>query len=203
MVSLAALYLSLNEKNNLTPVDLDALKYPVGKYDSPTEITEETFDLWIITIESLPEKLKKLVGNLSYDELELQYRPGSWNIKQVVHHLADSHMNSFIRFKLILTEDNPTIKPYDEAAWAKTADADNEEITDSIDILEGLHKRWVTLLKSLKDEHKKRTYFHPEYDQQFTLEWMLGLYDWHCKHHLAHIKQAIEMQGEFTPEKVK
>ncbi|WP_424963128.1 YfiT family bacillithiol transferase [Ekhidna sp.] len=184
-------------------MDLEALKYPVGKYESPAEITEEIFNQWIITIESLPEKLKKLVVNLSYDELELQYRPGSWNVKQIVHHLADSHMNSFIRFKLILTEDNPTIKTYDETAWAKTADADNEEITESIDILQGLHKRWVMLLHSLKDEHKKRTFYHPEYEKQLTLEWMLGLYDWHCRHHLAHIKQAIELQGEFTPEKVK
>jgi len=202
MGNLAAQCLSLNVKNNLT-VDLDILKYPVGKYEPPVEITEDLFNQWITTIESLPEKLKKLVGNLSYDELGLQYRPGSWNIKQVVHHLADSHMNSFIRFKLVLTEENPIIRPYDESAWAKTADANNEEIMDSIDILEGLHKRWVILLKSLKEEDKKRTYVHPEYDKQFTLEYMLGLYDWHAKHHLAHIRQAIEKQGEFTPEKVE
>lgn len=183
-------------------MDIDILKYPVGKYEAPAEITDEIFEQWILTLQELPEKLKKLVGNLSYDELGLQYRPGGWNVKQVVHHLADSHMNSFIRFKLILTEDNPTIKPYDEGAWAKTADADNEEITESIEILEGLHNRWVMLLKSLKPEHKKRTYFHPEYNREFTLEWMLGLYNWHCKHHLAHIKQAIELEGEFTPEKV-
>lgn len=201
MANLAALCLSLNEKNN-QPVDIELLKYPAGKYTAPTEITEDIFNEWIKTLETLPEKLKKLVGNLSYDELELQYRPGSWNIKQVVHHLADSHMNSFVRFKLVMTEENPTIKTYDESAWAKTADADNEEIMESIDILEGLHNRWVILLKSLKPEHKKRTFIHPEYDAQLTLEWMLGLYDWHCRHHLAHIKQAIEKEGEFTPEKV-
>ncbi|WP_420316704.1 YfiT family bacillithiol transferase [Ekhidna sp.] len=201
MANLAVQFLSLSEKNNLS-VDIDILKYPVGKYETPAEITEEIFNQWIETIQNLPERVKKMVNNLSYDELELQYRPGGWNIKQVVHHLADSHMNSFIRFKLILTEDTPTIKPYDEAAWAKTADADNEDIMESIDILEGLHKRWVTLLNSLKSEQKKRTFFHPEYNREFTLEWMAGLYDWHCKHHVAHIKQAIDLEGEFTPEKV-
>ncbi|MEQ9468668.1 MAG: putative metal-dependent hydrolase [Ekhidna sp.] len=184
-------------------MDIEILKYPVGKYIAPAEIMDDTFNGWIGTLETFPEKLKKLVGNLSYDELELTYRPGGWNVKQVVHHLADSHMNSFIRFKLVLTEDNPTIKPYNEAAWARTPDADNEDINESIEILEGLHNRWVVLMKSLKPEDKKRTYFHPEHNKEFTLEWMLGLYDWHCRHHLAHIKQAIELQGEFTPEKVK
>jgi len=184
-------------------VDLEVLKYPVGKFEKPAEINEDVLDNWIETIETLPEKVIKLVGNLSYDELELQYRPGSWNIKQLVHHLADSHMNSFIRFKWILTEENPTIKPYDEVAWAKLPDANNEEITHSITILEGLHKRWAILLKSLSEEDLKRTYIHPEHNQRFTLEAMLGSYDWHCRHHLAHIKQAIDLDGEFSTEKAK
>ncbi|MEO9872564.1 YfiT family bacillithiol transferase [Ekhidna sp.] len=183
-------------------MDLELLKYPVGKYEAPSEISEDIFNEWIEVLERLPEKVKKLVGNLSYEDLELQYRPGSWNIKQVVHHLADSHINSFIRFKWILTEENPTIKTYNESEWAKTPDADNEEIMESINILEGLHNRMVMMLKSLKEEQKKRTFIHPEYNKQFTLEWMLGLYAWHSNHHVAHIKQAIEMEGEFTPEKV-
>lgn len=183
-------------------MDIEVLKYPTGKYEAPSEITEDIFEKWIDTLESLPEKLKKLVGNLSYDELELQYRPDSWTIKQVVHHLADSHMNSFIRFKWILTEDKPTIKTYNEVEWAETADATNEEIMQSTEILEGLHNRLVMLLKSLRPDQRKRTFIHPEYSKEISLEWMVGLYAWHARHHLAHIKQAIELEGEFTPEKV-
>lgn len=200
-MNLAVQCLSLSEENNLA-VDIEVLKYPLGEYKAPEEITEEVFNEWVETLASLPEKLKKLVGNLSYDELELQYRPGSWNIKQVVHHLADSHMNSFLRFKWILTEDKPTIKTYNEGEWAKTADATNEEIMESTDILEGLHNRLIILLKSLRPDQKKRTFIHPEYGKELALEWLVGLYAWHSRHHLAHIKQAIEHEGEFTPEKV-
>ena len=184
-------------------MNIEILKYPVGKYQAPSEITEDTFKQWIDTLETLHEKLKKLVGNLSYNELKLQYRPGSWNVKQIVHHLADSHMNSFIRFKLVLTEDKPIIKTCNEVEWAKTADANNEEIMESIEILKGLHNRLVMLLKSLRQDQKKRTFIHPEYNKEFSLEWMVGLYAWHFRHHLAHIKQAVEMEGEFRPKKVK
>lgn len=183
-------------------MDIEVLKYPVGKYEAPAEITDEIFEEWIETLASLPENLKKLVGNLSYDELELQYRPGSWTIKQVVHHLADSHLNSFIRFKWILTEEKPTIKTYNEVEWAKTPEAMNEEIMHSTEILEGLHARLEILLKSLRPDQKKRTFIHPEYGKELSLEWMVGLYAWHARHHLAHIKQAIKLEGEFTPEKV-
>lgn len=178
-------------------MDLEALKYPIGKYEPPVEITEEVYDEWVDAIESLPEKLKKIVGSLSYDELELQYRPDGWKIQQVVHHLADSHINSFVRFKFIVTEDNPTIKPYNQPAWATTADADNEEIMASIEILDGVHKRWVMLLRSLNADQKKRTFAHPEHGNQLVLDWMVGMYAWHCEHHLAHIKQAIEYNGNF------
>jgi len=177
-------------------VNLEALKYPVGQYNY-LQADKEVINKWITNIEALPQKLKKLVGNLSYEELELQYRPDGWNIKQVVHHLADSHMNSFIRFKLIQTEDNPTIKPYDEAEWAKTEDGSNEDISDSLDLLEGLHKRWSIFLKSREEKDWQKVYTHPEYRAQKTMEWMLGMYDWHCRHHLAHIKQAIEKEGIF------
>lgn len=172
-------------------MDLEKLRYPIGQYEYATP-SEEQWEKWIETIESLPEKLKKMVGNLSFDDLESTYRPDGWNIKQIVHHLADSHMNSFIRFKLVLTEENPTIKPYDEAEWAKTEDASSEDVADSLDLLEGLHKRWTTLLRSITPEDHRRQYIHPEYSSQYNLEWMLGLYDWHCRHHLAHIKLAIE-----------
>ena len=177
-------------------MELETLKYPVGKYRS-VEVTDEVFEGWIATIEEFPDHLKKLVTNLTYDELELTYRPGGWTVKQVVHHLADSHMNSFIRFKLALTEDKPTIRPYEEGMWAELSDANNEEISDSLDLLAGLHKRWAILLKSLSSEDRKRFFVHPEYANDRTIEWMLGLYDWHCRHHLAHIAQAIELEGNF------
>ena len=179
-------------------MEIESLKFPIGKYEAPSEITEEIHDQWVSTLETLPEKLKQLVGNLSYSELEFHYRPGGWNIKQVVHHLADSHVNSYIRFKLIVTEDTPTIRPYDQDEWAKTADANNDEIMDSIEILEGIHKRLTTLIKSLSPEQKQRTFIHPEYEGELTLSWMIGLYDWHSRHHLEHIKQAIKLEGEFA-----
>ena len=184
-------------------MDIESLKFPIGKYEASSNNSEETFEQYVSTLQTLPDKLKQLVGNLSYNELELNYRPGGWTIKQVVHHLADSHMNCFIRFKLIVTEDNPTIRPYDQDEWAKTEDANNDDIMDSLEILEGVHKRLTALLKSLTEEQKQRTFIHPEYDNQLTLEWMAGLYDWHCRHHLAHIKQAIELEGKFEPQKVE
>lgn len=177
-------------------MDLNALKYPVGEYNY-SSADGETLDKWIKNIEELPGNISKLVSNLSYEELDLQYRPDGWNIKQVVHHLADSHMNSFIRFKLVQTEENPTIRPYNEADWALTEDAASEDVADSLVLLEGLHKRWTTFLKSREEADWKRVFLHPEYREQKTMEWMLGMYDWHCRHHLAHIKQAIKMEGNF------
>ena len=177
-------------------VDLEALKYPVGQYQYlPADSGQ--INKWTKSIEEFPKVLRKLVSNLSYEELERHYRPGGWNIKQVVHHLADSHMNSFIRFKLVQTEENPTIRPYNEREWAETEDASGEDVADSLDLLDGLHKRWVTFLKSRELPDWKRRYSHPEYDEQKTMEWMLGMYEWHCRHHLAHIEQAIELAGNF------
>ena len=177
-------------------MDIEVLKFPIGQYNYlPAD--EETRGRWIKNIEELPDKLKKLVSSLSYEELELPYRPEGWNVKQVVHHLADSHMNSFIRFKLIQTENNPTIRPYNEADWARTEDASGEDVVDSLILLEGLHKRWVTFLKSREEGDWEKVYSHPEYSEQKTMEWMLGMYDWHCRHHFAHIKQAVEMGGNF------
>lgn len=171
----------------------DELRYPVGRYDY-TQPDDEGWEQWISTIEQLPEELRKIVSNLSFEDLESTYRPEGWNVKQIVHHLADSHMNSFIRFKLVLTEDNPTIRPYNEAAWAKTEDASSEDVADSLDLLDGLHKRWTTLLRSITPEDRQRLFTHPEYGNTYSLEWMLGLYDWHCRHHLAHIRQAVEKE---------
>ena len=140
--------------------------------------------------------MEVLVKDLSPLELDYIYRPGGWTIKQVVHHCADSHMNSLIRFKLALTEDLPTIKPYFEERWAELADYHNP-ISDSLIILQGVHNRWVTLLKSLDQEQLKRDFIHPEHQKRFTLKETMALYAWHCQHHLAHIEQALEFKNVF------
>ena len=179
-------------------MDINKLKYPLGQYEAPKEITDEHIKKWVQNIENLPEKLEVLTKGLTLSELNYPYRPEGWNIKKVVHHLADSHMNSFVRFKLTVTEDNPTIKPYHEALWANTPDANTDDINPSMSILKGLHSRWTMFLKNLESSDLNRTYFHPEDQKQYTLKWMIGLYSWHCKHHLAHIEQALKHKGSFS-----
>lgn len=177
---------------------IEKLKFPIGRYETPKEITKEDIEKWIKNIEDLPKKLEALTSGLSSSELSYQYRPEGWDIKKVVHHLADSHMNSFIRFKLTVTEDNPSIKPYHEALWAETPDANNDRIEFSLSILKGLHFRWAMFLKNLDVNQLERTYFHPEDQKKYTLKWMIGLYNWHCEHHLAHVKKALEHKGVFS-----
>ncbi len=179
-------------------MELEKLKYPVGKYQVPEVIDQAVITKWMDTLEELPKGLRKIVENLSYECLDWAYRPKGWTIKQVVHHLADSHMNCFSRFKLIMTEENPTVRPFDEASWADLPDANNPEVSTSLTILEGLHSRMNILLRDLIADDWNRTFFHPEYEKSFTLSWMIGLYAWHSTHHLAHIKQAIDKEGDFT-----
>ncbi len=127
-------------------------------------------------------------------QIDTPYRDGGWTVRQVIHHLADSHMNSFVRFKLALTEDSPTIKPYNEAAWAETADARALPLAPSLDLIDGLHQRWVVLLESLNDADFGRTFTHPERGQM-RLDVNLALYAWHCRHHTAHIVSLRERMG--------
>ena len=173
------------------------LKYPIGEYEKPNLISEKDILNWIETIENFPKKIKSVTDNLSIEELNLKYRPDGWSIKQVVHHCADSHMNSFIRFKLALTEDNPTIKPYDEAKWANLTDSNDDDISNSLLIIEGLHNRWALLLKSFDENDFIRSFFHPESKTTNRLDAILGFYAWHCNHHLAHIEQALKYNGMF------
>lgn len=168
-------------------MSIDKLKYPIGKFEKPENITEEILDKYIGDIESLPKRLKEEVDGLSNDQLDTPYRLGGWTIRQVVNHCADSHMNSLIRFKLTLTEDKPVIKPYFEDRWAELADSKNMPIEPAIKMIEGLHERWVILLKSLTQEELGRTYIHPEQGRKIRLDVTIGLYAWHCNHHLAHI----------------
>ena len=181
-------------KNDLNQ---EKLKFPTGKFLRPDPISKNDLETWIATIENFPSNLKILTSTLSVEELNWIYRPKGWNIKQVVHHCADSHINSFIRFKLALTEDVPTIKPYEEALWAELADGNSNDILPSLQIIEGVHTRWVLLLKSLGSTELKRQFFHPENLKIASLEETIGVYAWHCNHHLAHIKQALLHKGQF------
>ena len=135
------------------------------------------------------QHMEEAVLNLDEVQLNTPYRPDGWTVKQLVHHVADSHMNAYIRFKLGLTENNPTIKPYDEAAWAELSDTKNIPINISLTLLHALHIRWTEVLKNIKREEWDRTLFHPEHQKTMTLWFVLGMYAWHGKHHVAHVTQ--------------
>jgi len=151
------------------------------------EASSSQREIWISEIEQLPMKLNEAVRGLSEEQLNLVYREGGWTLRQVVHHIADSHMNSFIRFKLALTEDTPTIKPYYEDRWAELQDSVNTDVKLSIILIEALHRRWVILLKSLNDSDFRRQFHHPESLKMVRLDYNVGLYAWHGNHHVAHI----------------
>jgi hypothetical protein len=169
------------------------LRYPIGKFVHDKEPTPQKRAAWIKDIADLPAALRSAVAGLSPAQLDTPYREGGWTVRQVVHHLADSHMNSFIRFKLALTESTPQIKPYDEKAWALTPDA-ALDIDSSLSLLEGLHTRWVALLSSLGPQQLERTFLHPESGVQ-NLERTFQVYAWHCKHHVAHITALRKRSG--------
>ena len=167
--------------------ELINLKYPIGKFLVPETITPHLIELSIEDIASFPVKLENEVSDLSESQLDTPYRPGGWTVRQVVHHCADSHMNSLIRFKLALTEDKPLIKPYFEDRWAELPDTRTMEIAPALQLLHGLHSKWVYLLKSLTAEQLQREFIHPEHNKEYTLKLSIILYAWHCNHHLAHI----------------
>jgi hypothetical protein len=160
-------------------MDLEALKYPIGKFKWPENISRGDIKEWIHTIREFPEMITEAVKNLNSQQLDSSYRPEGWTVRQVVHHTADSHLNAYCRFRLALTEENPTIKPYFEALWASLPDASKQDIASSLELIKGLHERWVFLLESMSEEDFGRTFFHPDS--------CLALYSWHCRHHTAHI----------------
>jgi DinB superfamily len=176
---------------------MEKLKYPIGTFQKPNSISENDLKTWISVIENFPIKIKRIIQNLSIEQLNFVYRPDGWSIKQVVHHCADSHMNSLIRFKLALTEDLPIIKPYEEALWAILADVDSEDLNASIKIIEGVHSRWTLLLKSFTKVEFSRKFMHPASGKVFELDEALGIYAWHCDHHFAHVEQALKHKGIF------
>lgn len=166
----------------------ELLKYPVGTFKVQGEFTDNQLKSFIQDIKDFPNLVKIELQKLSKEGLETPYRPGGWTIRQVIHHCADSHMNSFMRFKLALTENNPTIKSYHEDLWAMGSDYVEVPVEASLSILEGLHTRWVKLLESMKPGDFKKTFYHPEMKKEVALDRNLALYSWHCKHHLGHIR---------------
>lgn len=177
-------------------IDIEKLKYPIGKFSRPDDITADQINNWIDILSHFPNELANLVKTLNAEELNWRYRPDGWSIRQVVHHCADSHINSHMRFKLALTEDNPTIKPYLEGKWAELPDT-SSNIEWSLELISGLHKRWVFLLRNLTDKDLKKTFYHPEHKKSIALDETIALYAWHCKHHLEHVNQAIRYRGNF------
>ena len=179
------------------------LQYPIGKFawnrsGEGLLSSEAERQQWLADIEAAPARLRATVAGLSEAQLDTPYRPGGWTVRQVVHHLADSHMNAYVRFRLALTEEVPTIKPYEEKLWANLSDACTAPAEISLTLLDALHRRWVLLLRSQKPEGFARAMLHPELGRT-TLEKYLALYAWHGKHHVAHISGLRQRSGWTAP----
>jgi hypothetical protein len=170
------------------------VRYPIGKHQM-VPFSQEEKEARLADILFLPRMLEYAVLNLNDDQIQTPYRDGGWTVNQVIHHVADSHMNAFIRFKLGLTEDNPTIKPYIQSAWGETADVTAVPVNLSITLLHSLHHRWYELLKTITEEQWERTIYHPEQERKITLWELLLIYAWHGKHHAAHVTNLREQMG--------
>jgi hypothetical protein len=171
------------------------LRYPIGPYKKRLPITAERIEAQIGDIEAFPMRLREAVRDLNDSQLDTPYRPGGWTVRQVVHHCSDSHMNALIRFKLALTEDKPTIRPYYEERWAELADSKTMAIEPALTLLDGLHARWTCLLRSLTQEDLARKFVHPQHGEEFALDETIGQYAWHCNHHLAHVTELAKREG--------
>ena len=172
-------------------LDLETLKYPIGKPNIPSKIEQDTIIEWIQIIENFPKELTQLVANLNEEQLNTPYRKDGWTIRQVVHHCYDSHHNSYTRFKWALTEDKPIIKAYFEDRWATLFDTKSAPITLSLNGLKALHAKWVYLLKGLSNNDLNAIFIHPDGNEEVSLKENIGIYAWHCKHHFAHIEQLM------------
>lgn len=179
-------------------MNIEKLKFPIGAYIPNKIPNEKLLQQWIEDIENFPARVDQLTKNISVEQLNWKYRPNGWTVKQVIHHCVDSHMNSIIRFKLALTEDTPIIRPYYEDRWANLNDSLTDEINESLILLNGLHKKWARLLKSLTKEQLQMEFVHPEHELKFNIAENIGNYAWHCNHHLAHIKNGIDSVGQYN-----
>jgi len=167
----------------------DLLRYPIGRPVLPTaSLTLAEWATYLHQLAEVPAQLTEAARRVGGERLQLPYRPGGWTGRQVIHHVADSHLNAYCRFRLALTEDNPTIRPYEEAAWAELPDVAATPITVSLALLESLHTRWLNLLHHLDAAQWQRTFYHPGTQKTMTLEQTLVLYAWHGRHHLAHLE---------------
>lgn len=173
---------------------LESLRYPIGRFQPRSGLSTEERSGCIEDIAALPADLRTAVAGLAAEQLDTPYRPDGWTVRQVIHHLPDSHLNGYVRFKLALTEDEPAIVVYDQAAWAELADGRGADVETSLALLEMLHRRWAPLLRSLDDDQFARAYRHPE-EGHVPLEAGLQLYAWHGRHHLAHITRLRERKG--------
>jgi hypothetical protein len=168
--------------------NLESLRYPIGRFETPETVSKEDIDQFIEIISEFPDRVQSIIEDLEEKHLLTPYREEGWNGIQVIHHCADSHMNAYIRFKLGLTEDNPTIRPYLESKWAELSDAKSINFEPTLSILIGLHNRWSEMLSSMTTDDFQRTVIHPELEEQLTLAQLLAMYAWHCQHHLGHLR---------------
>jgi len=173
---------------------MDDLSYPVGRYQRPGTLTDEQRRAAIDSIAKAPVAFRAAVSGLTERQLDTPYRPDGWTVRQVVHHVPDSHMNAFIRFKLALTEDKPTIKTYEESEWAKLEDARSTPIETSLSLLDLLHDRWIRVLRAMSPSDFRRALIHPE-NGEMTLDDLLAMYEWHGRHHTAHVTRLRERSG--------
>jgi hypothetical protein len=178
-----------------TPIDMEKLKYPIGKFVWNGALTADERKVCIQRISAAPKLVRAAVKGLNETQLNTPYRPEGWTVRQVVHHLPDSHMQGYARIKLALTEDVPTVKPYQEQRWAVTPDPARLSVDVSLTILDGLHARWVELLSALTPEQFTRKFFHPENKSEWPIDWIVALYAWHGEHHAAHITSLREREG--------
>lgn len=169
-------------------------RYPVGKFEPRDRLTPAERKKLIADIAAVPQRMREAVRGLDEAQLDTPYREGGWTIRQVVHHVPDSHMNAYVRLKLALTEDAPTIKPYDEARWAMLPDTQRTPVDTSLTLLESLHSRWTTLLNAMAPQDFERKFTHPDHGLM-TLDWFVTMYAWHGRHHVAHVTSLRERKG--------
>jgi hypothetical protein len=175
---------------------MDDLSYPVGRFEAPkAPLTAPERAAFIDEIERAPGALRAALADLSAPQLDTPYRPGGWTLRQVAHHVPDSHLNAYVRFRLALTEDEPTIRPYDQSRWAELHEAKSAPPELSLDLLDALHRRWVTLLRQITAAEWRRRFKHPEHAGVQDLDWMLAMYAWHGRHHTGHVTSLRRRSG--------
>lgn len=176
----------------------EQLKYPIGHFECPDTITQHHLKTWVAVLDGYPKRLNALVKPLTDYQLDSEYRPGGWTIRQVVHHIADSHHHSYTRFKWSLTEDTPLIKAYNQDEWAKLEDTKHAPVSMSLLHIEAIHKKLVYLIRTLSETDLNKSFVHPETQKTVPLKENIGIYAWHSNHHYAHILKALERKGWIT-----